>query len=166
MRYLLSDGRYVGQGTPFTFNDIQYPANWIALASEAEKEALGLQPVVAVNERADDRYYWVSEELVGATLTYINTPKELDQCKELALKSVDATAYSLLQPTDYIDIRNLRNSSYKLDWMLWRDSVRETAGTAVAAINACESVDDLAALPAIQWPQDPSYVAPIEPSTV
>jgi hypothetical protein len=54
--------------TPFTHNDIQYPANWIRLASEADKEAIGLvweaDPV-----RADDRYYWDGD---------INNPKALE----------------------------------------------------------------------------------------
>jgi len=58
--------------TPFTHNDIQYPANWIRLASEEDKEAIGLvweaDPV-----RADDRYYWNGD---------INNPKALEDKEE------------------------------------------------------------------------------------
>jgi hypothetical protein len=58
--------------TPFTHNDIQYPANWIRLASEEDKSAIGLvweaDPV-----RADDRYYWDGD---------INNPKALEDKEE------------------------------------------------------------------------------------
>lgn len=56
----------------------QFPANWLNAASPAEKAALGLQEVVTVGTRADDRYYWVSEQLVGAELRVTNTPKSLE----------------------------------------------------------------------------------------
>jgi hypothetical protein len=58
--------------TPFTHNDIQYPANWIRLASEEDKSAIGLvweaDPV-----RADDRFYWNGD---------INHPKALEDKEE------------------------------------------------------------------------------------
>ncbi len=59
--------------TPFTHNDIQYPANWIRLASEADKSAIGLvweaDPV-----RASDVFYWDGN---------INNPKALEDKLEV-----------------------------------------------------------------------------------
>ena len=51
------DGKTLTIDTPFMHGDFQYPANWLRLASPAERAALGIteeaEPV-----RADDRFYW------------------------------------------------------------------------------------------------------------
>jgi len=64
--------RTIQLDTPFTHNEIQYPANWIRLASEEDKSAIGLvweaDPV-----RADDRFYWNGD---------INNPKALEDKEE------------------------------------------------------------------------------------
>ena len=77
MFYSSSDGQYVQENTPFSINGIQFPANWLNHASPEEKASVGLEEVVTVGERGDDRFYWTGESLVGATLTYTNTPKQL-----------------------------------------------------------------------------------------
>ena len=59
--------------TPFTHNDIQYPANWIRLASEADKSAIGMT-WEADAVRYDDRYYWDGD---------INNPKALEDKLEV-----------------------------------------------------------------------------------
>ena len=56
--------------------DVHYPANWLSLASPEDKAALGLQEVETVGTREDDRYFWVTEQLVGAVRTIVNTPKD------------------------------------------------------------------------------------------
>ena len=58
--------------TPFTHDDIQYPANWIRLASEEDKSAIGMT-WEADAVRADDRYYWSGD---------INNPKALEDKEE------------------------------------------------------------------------------------
>jgi hypothetical protein len=58
--------------TPFTHNDIQYPANWIRLASEEDKSAIGMT-WEADAVRADDRFYWDGN---------INNPKALEDREE------------------------------------------------------------------------------------
>lgn len=159
MRYLLSNGQYVGEGQAFTFNDIQYPANWLNLATPEDLALIGVVPVVYLNERSDDRFYIVTESVSGAEITYINTPKDLAELKEREVKNINRTAYSMLQPTDYIDPRNLRDPSYKPEWMEWRESVLTAARMGVAAVLSCMTVDELAALPSIAWPLDPESEA-------
>ena len=156
MRYLLSDGTYVGQGTAFTFNDIQYPANWFNLATPEDLASIGAQPVTYTNERADDRFYIVTESVSGAEVTYINTPKDLDQLKATEVSKVNAAAYAMLLPTDFMDFRP--NYTPSTEWLDWRQSVRDACHDAKAAINMCESVEDLIALPPVEWVRDPASV--------
>jgi len=176
MWYSKSENKYVVEGTAFVLNEVQYPANWLNIASLYEKLDIGLQEVTVANERGDDRFYWVSENLDGAVLTYVNTTKQLDDSEEedessklvktTGLKTtwteqVKSTVYTLLQPTDYIDLRNLRDPEYKVDWMMWREAVRAKSSEVVAAIKACTTVDELATVVTqIEWPHDPDYVAP------
>ena len=182
MFYATKQNKYIVEGTAFELDEVQYPQNWLNLSTPEEKAALGLQEVIATNEAGDDRFYWVSETLDKATLTYVNTPKQLDDSEEedesgklvktTGLKTawtaqVKQTVFTLLSPTDYIDIRNLRDPSYKPEWMTWRESVRDYSATTVAAIAACKNVDELAAIIAsISWPNDPNYVPPVEETPV
>lgn len=156
MRYLLPDGQYIGSYQPFTFNDVQYPDNWFQLATDEDKLRLGAVPVVESNERADDRFYNVSETLEGAVITYVNTPKDLVQLKAGEVSKVNATAYSLLLSTDFMDFRP--NYTAPAEWLDWRQSVRDTCTLAKDAIKACTTVEELIALPQVEWAKDPASV--------
>ena len=60
-------------GRAFVHDGIQYPANWLRLASAAEKAAIGITEV-ADPVRADDRFYWNGD---------VNNPKELADREEV-----------------------------------------------------------------------------------
>jgi hypothetical protein len=146
---------YIIEGSPFTLDGNQYPANWLNLSTPQEKEELGLVEVTYIGSPKNDKYYWVSSELENGVLTYTNTPKDLDTCKSDDITSVKNKTFSTLQPTDYIETRNLRDPSYKPEWITWRDSVRQTSQSAIVDIQACTSVDELSEL-VISWPEQPS----------
>lgn len=76
--YHAASNSHVTEGLPFTLQDVQYPANWLTLASAEDRAALDLQEVTTVGTRADDRYFWVSEQLQGAVRTIVNEPKDPD----------------------------------------------------------------------------------------
>jgi hypothetical protein len=176
MFYNKEFNKYVVEGNAFELDGVQYPANWLNLSTPEEKAAVGLQEVIATNSPADERFYWVWSELNGAELTYVNAPKQLDDSEEpdesgklvktTGLKTTWAgqiknMVYTMLQPTDYIDIRNLRDPEYKVDWMTWRESVRTYSASTVTSIEACTTVDELANIVTnLDWPKDPDYVAP------
>lgn len=147
--------RYLRMGNPFDYEGNQYPANWIELSTPEEKAELGLEEVITTNSPADQRYYWVSEELDGAELTYINTPKDLGQCKEVAISQTNAVAYSLLSPSDWMVTRQAEASvPVPSAWTAYRDDVRTTANQAKAEYTACSTVDEVAAV-VIEWPISP-----------
>jgi len=78
------------------------------------------------------------------------------------IDNLNKTVWGNLSPTDYIDIRNLRDPNYKVDWMLWREQIRNQASAQADLINACADVAALAALPNVEWAHDPNWVAPAE----
>lgn len=160
--------------TPFTHNDIQYPANWIRLASEEDKSAIGMT-WEADAVRADDRFYWNGD---------INTPKALEDKLEVdqdgnpmyvkvldktdpqnpvmvdsterlvtkGLKSnfisqVKTTAGSILAQTDWMVIRKAeRNIDIPSSVATYRASVVAKATELETSISAVTTVEQLASL--------------------
>ena len=144
--------------TPFTHNDIQYPANWIRLASEEDKSAIGLV-WEADAVRADDRFYWDGN---------INNPKALEDVTETVdekeyttkgLKSnfiaqIKTTAGSILTQTDWMVIRKAeRNVDIPSSVAAYRASVVAKATELETAIAAITTVEQLIALD-ISFPSD------------
>lgn len=76
MFYHSATSAYIQPNTAFTLGDIQYPANWLALATPEDISLAGLTEVTTVGERADDRYFWVSQTLDNGVYTITNTPKD------------------------------------------------------------------------------------------
>ena len=77
------NGKPLSPDTAFTAGDIQYPSNWLRLASAEEREAIGITEMTTVGKREDDRYFWVSEVLEGSVLTITNIPKDAAAVMEL-----------------------------------------------------------------------------------
>ena len=44
------------------------------------------------------------------------------------------------------------------EWSTWRAAIRTQASTGLTSIAACTTVEELAALPAIDWEKDPDQV--------
>jgi len=86
---------YVRDGEGFTHDGNQYPSNW-------DKASLGFVEVTTVGTREDDRYFWVSEELLDGVRTITNTPKsdemiaQMESAKKLA--EIDALERNALMP--------------------------------------------------------------------
>jgi len=167
--------------TPFTHNEIQFPNNWIRLATEEEKLAIGLvweaDPV-----RADDRFYWDGNI---ANPKALEDKEEVDQdgnpmyVKELdntdplnpvmvdsterlvtkGLKSnfiaqVKQTAGSILAQTDWMVIRKAeRDVAIPTVTVAYRASVVAKAEELEASITACTTVEELANLN-LSFPQE------------
>ena len=111
-------------GRAFTANGIQYPSNWLRLASAAEKAAIGITEV-ADPVRADDRFYWNGD---------VNNPKELADREE-----VDADGNPLWvqvlgeidgEPAMVDSDERLVTKGLKSQWIA---QVKDTAGKLLAA---------------------------------
>ena len=157
---------FLPENTPFKLDGTQYPANYLNLSTPQEKAKLGIVDVI-YGQRADDKYYWVSEDapVVDGGVVKVNytaTPKDLAECLKQALSAVNAQAYSLLLPSDWMAVKAYETGvAVAQDWSAWRQEIRDQAAAQVTAIEACTTVDELAALPSVEWAHDPNYVAPV-----
>ena len=160
-------------GRAFVHDGIQYPNNWLRLASAAEKAAIGITEV-ADPVRADDRFYWNGD---------VNLPKELNDREEVdaegnpmwvqvpgvvdgepamvdsderlvtkGLKSqwiaqVKDTAGKMLAATDWMVIRKAeRDVAIPADVVAKRAAILAEADRLETAIVACDNVEALIAV--------------------
>ena len=139
---------------------IQYPANFLRLASPAQRAAIG------ITERPDppvwdQRFYWGYDQ--DGNLI----PKDHTQLVEQWTQQTRTTANSLLTPTDWIIIRESDNGK-PADPAIktWREDIRLATGVKNAAIAATADTAELASYitgteyPV--WPADP--YAPVSDS--
>ena len=92
------DNKPLPLDTGFTHNGIQYPNNWLRLASSADRSAIGITEV-ADPEPYDDRFYWG-----------VDNPKDLDGLKTLCISQFKDTAGQLLAQTDWMIVRKMERS--------------------------------------------------------
>ena len=166
--------------TPFTHNDIQYPANWIRLATEEDKSAIGMT-WKADAVRADDRFYWdgninnpkaLEDKLevdqngnpmfVKVLGTVDGKPAMVDSTERLVTKGLKSnfisqikyTAGTILAQTDWMVIRKAeRNVDIPTAVATYRASVVTKATELEASITAVTTVEQLIALD-MSFPSD------------
>ena len=144
------DGKPLSPDVAFTHDGVQYPANWLRLASPEEREAIGIteEPDPAPY---DQRFYW------GPDL-----PKDHALLVEQWTQQTRTTAGTLLVPTDWMVIREADNGTkMDADTKALRQDIRLAAGTKVAAIEATEDTEALAAyITSSEYGQWPPYPEP------
>lgn len=154
------DNKPLALDTPFTHADIQYPANWLRLATPSERAAIG---ITEADEPAayDDRFYWSAGnakqlEDVTETPEGQTEPVTTKGLKSQWLGQVKQTAGSLLAQTDWMVIRKAeRDVAIPEDVVLKRARVVAEANRLEEAITASETVEDLiAVVTQQQWPTD------------
>lgn len=142
------DGHPLSPDVPFEHNGINYPANWLRLSTPKEREAIGITEEPDPTPY-DQRFYW------GPGL-----PKDHDQLVEQWTAQTRTTAGTLLQPTDWMIIREADNGKAADPAIkAWRESIRKAAGVKIAAVVATTSTDALAeyitGADYLTWPSDP-----------
>lgn len=148
------DGKPLSPDVAFTHDGIQYPANWLRLASPEEREAIGITEVPDPAP-VDFRFYWDT-----------GIPKDHTQLVGQWTQQTRTTANTLLQPTDWIIIREADNGK-AADPVIktWRQDIRLATGDKITAIEATTDTAGLAAYitgadyPA--WPSDPYSPSPV-----
>jgi hypothetical protein len=150
----LLDGKPLALDVPFKHAGIQYPANWLRLSSPQERKAIGITEVPDPIP-VDQRFYWDT-----------GIPKDHAQLVEQWVAQTRTTANTLLDPTDWIIIREADNGK-AADPVLktWREDIRLATGVKVTAIRDTADTDALAAYitgadyPV--WPADPYAPQPV-----
>lgn len=138
MPYIL-DGKPVSLDFAFSHNNIQYPANWIRLASEEEKAAIGLS-YEPDPPQADQRFYW-GYDADGNLL-----PKDHAQLVEQWVAQTKMTAGTLLAPTDWYVTRQAETGTAIPQEVLERRAeIRTYSNNKELAIEATLDTEELVA---------------------
>ena len=151
------DGKPLSPDVAFTTGGIQYPNNWLRLATPEERAAIGIteEPDPAPY---DQRFYW------GTDL-----PKDHTQLVEQWVSQTRTTAGTLIQPTDWMVIREQDNGTVVPESVkALREDIRLATGQKNAAIEATTDTAELAAyITGSEYPVWPSdSPAPVEPDPV
>ena len=156
------------------------------LWTSSELEAIGIYAVVIDNSNFKDQEYYTNTNQTFAfasgtvTASYgTATAKALDDTTNPDTGDVTHglkgnhdqviinQAYGLLQPNDWYVVRESEaGTAIPADWTTFRTDVRSTAADMQSKIDACTTVDELAALyeyndatppvrPLGEWPQSP-----------
>ena len=149
-----------------TIGDVSYPQNIFMLWSNDELEAIGIYEVVVDNDNFKNPSYYINtnqsfdfaNDVVTASYGTA-TPKQLDDTTDPDTGDVTHglkwnhdqviinQAYGLLQPNDWYVVRESEaGTPIPADWSTFRTDVRSTAADMQSKINACTTVDELAAL--------------------
>ena len=170
-----------------TIGDVSYPQNIFMLWSNDELEAIGIYEVVVDNSNFKNPSYYINtnqsfdfaNDVVTASYGTA-TAKQLDDTTDPDTGDVTHglkwnhnqviinQAYGLLQPNDWYVVRETEaGTAIPADWSTFRADVRSTAADMQSKIDACTTVDELAALyeyndaeppvrPLGEWPTPPS----------
>jgi hypothetical protein len=172
------NGNPISLDTAFTLDGTSYPANWIRLASPAERTAIGITEV-ADPATWDDRFYWGVgnpkllndreesdkdgnplyvqrfDATVGEHGAMVDTAERLvtKGLKSQFIAQVKTTAGTLLAQTDWMVIRKVeRDVAIPTAVATYRAAVVAASAAHEAAISAVTTVDQLAAL-VLKWPE-------------
>jgi hypothetical protein len=155
------DGKPLSPDRAFTHNGIQYPRNWIRLASPEERVAIGIteQPDPPTWDQRFALGYDEQGELIW---------KDHAELVAQWTGTTRTTANTLLQPTDWLVIREADNGSPADPAVKqWREDIRLACGKKILAIEATVDTAELAAYltgadyPA--WPSQDPAPAPADP---
>lgn len=83
----LLNGKRFNPYAPFEVDGVQYPSNWFALASQAERSAIGITEVPDPI-RPDERFYYVQENQDGS---FTAVMRDLDPIKRQYKDNIDVT---------------------------------------------------------------------------
>ena len=148
------NGKTLQYGKAFVHDGMQYPANWLALTSLEEKQAIGIVEVSDASVASwDQRFYWGVDnpkQLNDVTDEDGNTTTGL---KTLWKAKQNETASSLLSPSDWRVVKAAEVTDYAVssEWLTYRAAVRTACNTRQAEIDAC---GDVAALKELLFGQE------------
>jgi len=147
----LLDGRALSPDRAFTHLGIQYPRNWLRLASPEERAAIGITEVPDP-PRWDERFYWGYDADGNLIPKQLNDEPVLDEdgndtgevstgLKTQWKATQGGIAASLLAPSDWRVIKAKETgSNMPAAWKAYRAAVRTACNTRQDEIDACADV--------------------------
>ena len=129
------NGKSLALDVAFSNGNINYPANWLRLATLAQKQAIGITEV-AGPAWYDQRFYWG-----------VGKPKTIADLKVNWIDQQKHTAGALLSSTDWMIIRKEEaGTAVPSATQTYRTTVMTQCKAREDQITACDTTDELAAL--------------------
>ena len=129
------NGKPLALDVAFNHNRVNYPANWLRLATLAQKQAIGITEV-AGPAWFDQRFYWG-----------VDNPKPVADLKTQWIDVQKRTAGSLLSKTDWMIIRKEEaGTAVPSATQTYRTAVRTQCKAREDQITACSTTAELADL--------------------
>ena len=133
---------------------IQYPRNWLTLASDSEKASVGFIEVTYSGSHKDGEYYNNSESAAvynasagTVVITKSSTAKNLADLKAYKKTLSSSGAYSSLQSTDWYVVRKEEiGTAIPSNVTAYRTATRLVCNSLNTAITNASDIDALAAL--------------------
>ena len=133
---------------------MQYPRNWITLATDSEKQSAGIHEITFSGNTKDSEYYDNTESSPvydaskgTVTITKSSTAKTLSDVKATKKESASDVAYSSLLPTDWYVVRKSENNTaIPAKISAYRTAVRLVCNSLKTEIDNASDVDAVAAL--------------------
>lgn len=143
--------RYIMQDTPFEYNGVRYPANWLRLSTSDEKIAIGLVEVPDIL-LMDRRFYKPLDSAGPDNGTPI--PRDLETVKLEQIEAVKINVRTMLNNTDWAIIRQVETGQVLPNSIRdYRTSVREYSKTQIDRINSAATIEELKDIvTTISWP--------------
>ena len=139
MPYTTTEGRALPLDKAFNHNNISFPANWLRVSTEADREAQGIS--------------WVTPEAPPV----VRAP--LDREKSKGIAQAKDTAGKLLAQSDWMVIaRGERSRVVADDWAEYRAAVIAEADRLEGEYNAAATYTDLDLIKQ-EWPLNPDEQA-------
>jgi len=147
------EGKLMKENEPWVDkNGVKHPVNW-GIWSDDVKKSHGLVWAEPVN-RSFDRRFWVN----------LDTPKQLEDLKREWKHKTNSRLQSSLQPSDYVFIRKIEDSSYEIpnSLLTYRSSLRDAAKRIKFLIDGAKDHESFVALfdvsengksPINDWPE-------------
>jgi len=163
------DGNPLAVDVAFSHNDINYPANWLRLASKTEKEAIGITEE-ADPPTYDSRFYWGdgtakalddvnAKDEDGNLLKNPDGSQMIIQGVKSILKAQEKTsAGSLLARYDWYVVRKAeKDTAIPSAITTYRDGVRTACDTREKEIDACADTEALVTLYGATYDKDGNF---------
>lgn len=156
------DNKPLQLDTPFEHDGVQYPANWLRLATPEERAAIGITEIPDY-PRPDDRFFWCSQNHDG---TWTAIPKDLAGLKTTWAAQMRQTAWTLLAPSDWMIVRKQEiGTPVPADWLSYREAVRTTTALAIGDMEATTDIEAfIASVTSVAWPVDPNAPVIVDPT--
>mgnify|MGYP003108901704 CR=1 FL=1 len=163
------DGKPLAVDVAFSHNDINYPANWLRLASKTEKEAIGITEE-ADAPTYDSRFYW--GDGTAKALDDVNAKDEdgnllknpdgsqmiIQGVKSILKAQEKDTAGSLLSKYDWYVVRKAeKDTAIPTAITTYRDGVRTACNTRETEIDNCADTAALVTLYGATYDKDGNF---------